>query len=234
MTNIAKLRSGEAVFSALYETAVGIDVHEKKMVACYQSSRFGNGELKTEHRDFGTTQRQLEELTAWCKNLNPEIILFESTGVYWVSLYEKLEQSGLAPDKVAVLNGRDVKAVHGRKTDWADAKRLTEIGRYGAFKASFIPSKQIRDLRFMFRSLSALKKEKQRTVNILHKLFTCSGLRASQVFSDIRGKAATVIMNAVIAGVQGAELMKVIRSNCSRLKASAEDIYIENLFCFNT
>ena len=71
MTNIAKLRSGEAVFSALYETAVGIDVHEKKMVACYQSSRFGNGELKTEHRDFGTTQRQLEELTAWCKNLNP-------------------------------------------------------------------------------------------------------------------------------------------------------------------
>ena len=225
MTNIAKLRSGEAVFSALYETAVGIDVHEKKMVACYQSSRFGNGELKTEHRDFGTTQRQLEELTAWCKNLNPEIILFESTGVYWVSLYEKLEQSGLAPDKVAVLNGRDVKAVRGRKTDWADAKRLTEIGRYGAFKASFIPSKQVRDLRFMFRSLSALKKEKQRTVNILHKLFTCSGLRASQVFSDIRGKAATVIMNAVIAGVQGAELMKVIRSNCSRLKASAEDIY---------
>lgn len=203
MTNIAKLRSGEAVFSALYETAVGIDVHEKKMVACYQSSLFGDGELKTEHRDFGTTQQQLEELTAWCKGLNPDIILFESTGVYWVSLYEKLEQSGLAPDKVAVLNGRDVKAVRGRKTDWADAKRLTEIGRYGAFKASFIPSKPIRDLLFMFRALSALKKEKQRVVNILHKLFTCSGLRASQVFSDIRGKAATVIVNAVIAGVQG-------------------------------
>ena len=67
MTNIAKLRSGEAVFSALYETAVSFDAHEKKMVVCYQSSRFGDGEIKTKHRDFGTTQ-QLEELTSWCKS----------------------------------------------------------------------------------------------------------------------------------------------------------------------
>lgn len=59
----------------------------------------------------------------------------------------------------------------------------------------------------------------------LHMLFTCSGLRASQVSGDIRCKAAAVTTNAVIAGVQSAELMKVIKSNCSRLKASAADIY---------
>lgn len=223
--SISKLKTGQALFTAMHTSAIGIDVHESKMVACYQYCNSGDSNIYTEHLETKTKFIDIKHLVDWICKKSPDVVVFESTGVYWMSLYDELERRGFSSDKVAVLNARDVKAVRGRKTDWADAARLTELGRSGCYKASFIPPKPIRQLRVMCRALYNIKKDIQKTKNRMHKYLTGVGFRASQVFSNVRGKAATAIIDAVIGGARGDALLEIIKKEGYRLKASTTEIY---------
>lgn len=176
-----------AIFSATNESAIGIDVHLDKMVFCYQRCQLNSDKL--EQREFicRGNREDLRKAAQTCFELQPDVVFMESTGIYWLSLYEQLEDAGFKSEQLIVLNAREVKAARGRKTDYTDALRLTEVGRSGHYKPSFILDKRHREYRLCFRAMQNTKRQKQRAVNQLHKLLCSVGARASTVFSNIRG-----------------------------------------------
>ena len=219
-------KSGTAIFYATNASAVGVDVHLDKFVFCYQKCELDSSQLG--QRDFicSGTRTALQQAAEQCMSLSPDVIVMESTGIYWLPLYEALENAGFKQSQLIVLNAREVKAARGRKTDYTDAMRLTELGRSGRYRASFVPAKQYREYRLCFRAMQNTKRQKQRSVNQLHKLLCSVGAKASTVFSDIRGRAATAIITALAEGITGDALSALIAKSCARfhLKRTPEEI----------
>ena len=217
-------------FHSLHETAIGIDVHANLIVGCYQNGAFGKKSLDSDNWQCEANKKSLHDFADWCKKQSPEVLIMESTGVYWQSLYESLEDVGFTSRQIIVVNARDVKNKSGSKTDIADAMHLAEVARQGCYKASFVPSKHTRQLRCLWRAYANAKNTRKKHLNILHKELCQVGCRASSVFSDIRGKTATKILTALIDGAEGDVLKEAINDACShvgrgRLKAKPEQIY---------
>lgn len=106
----------------LYRSAVGVDIYPCP-IACLLFSEICSREnqLISEQTQFGTSNTQLQEFLEWIRNRTPEIVLMESTGVYWISPYEALKRAGFSSERLAIVNAHDIKAVYGRKSDTADA-----------------------------------------------------------------------------------------------------------------
>lgn len=153
----------------------------------------------------------------------------ESTGVYWQSLYEALENVGFTNKQIVVVNARDVKNKRGSKTDLADAIHLAEVARQGTYRVSFVPAKEFRQLRCLWRSFFTLKISRKKFLNIMHKQLCQVGCRASSVFSDIRGKKATKIIDCLINGEHGETLynhiIEITSCKQGKLKATPQQIY---------
>ena len=103
-----------------------------------------DGTVTQHQRSFGGFQRDLRDLVAWLLELGVELVVMESTGIYWKSVYAALEKAGIPAH---VVNARHVKNVPGRKTDISDSEWLTQLGRFGLVRPSFIPPKDLRELR---------------------------------------------------------------------------------------
>ena len=150
-----KFIHGGASMKRVYDNCCGIDVHKKLIVACF---RKGN---EQELREFGATTRELLELADWLKSGNCEMIAMESTASYWKPLYNVLEASEL---NTIVVNAHHMKAVPGRKTDAKDAEWIADLLQHGLLKASYIPSKDQRELRELVRYRKSLVGERTRGI----------------------------------------------------------------------
>ena len=146
---------------AVYRCCCGIDVHKKLIVACLKKG--GSQEV----REFGTMTGEIKELTKWLKDAGCEMAAMESTGVYWKPLYNLFELMEL---DVMVVNAAHMKAVPGRKTDVKDAEWIAELLRHGLLKASFIPSREQRELRELTRYRKSLTEECSRELSRLQKV----------------------------------------------------------------
>ena len=129
-------------------------------------------------------------MAEWVASFKPELVVMESTGIYWKSPYAALERHGL---KIAVVNARHVKQVPGRKTDLADAQWLAILARNGLLCGGFVPPSQFRELRLVSRQMQKLTGILSGEKNRLHKLLTDAGIRLSVVVSDIHGKLARAV-----------------------------------------
>lgn len=212
---------------ATYGSAIGVDVHAKQLICCYQSSDgvdplTHQPILKEQHAEFGALRSELNEFAAWCLELKPEIILMESTGVLWRSPYEALEDVGFTTQELMLVNARDVKGIIGRKTDREDAVRLAQIARMGILKASFVPPRIFREMRLIARRYQTLKKTTANLTNVYQKLLNAAGLRASSVFSDVRGLAATAILESKLNDAP--DFAETVIERSARLKAPPEKI----------
>ena len=217
----AQVSAPEITVHALYRSAIGIDVHLNLLVCCHQTQLDDHQEL-SEIVEFNTDRSSLDKFAAWCRERDPSIILMESTGVLWISPYEALENVGFGSDRLALINARDAKAAVGRKTDRKDASRLAELARSGHFRRSFVPPKDFRIQRFISREYQKIKSELSVAKNRHQKLLNSTGCRASIVFSDVHGKAASAILEAKINN--DPQLSKIISANCGRLRATPEMI----------
>ena len=123
----------------MYLRVIGLDIHQAKISACAVSEQ-SDGEVVVEMmREFGGFKRDRRALAQWAKSFDPEVVVMESTGIYWKSPYAALESVGIA---AWVVNARHVNNVPGRKTDVADAQWLATLARAGLLHASFIPPGQ--------------------------------------------------------------------------------------------
>lgn len=175
----------------IYDNCCGIDVHKKLMVACFVH---GN---KQEIREFGATTRELLELADWLQQGNCQMVAMESTASYWKPLYNILESSGL---DAIVVNARHIKAVPGRKTDVKDSEWIADLLQHGLLQASYIPNKDQRELRELVGYRKSLVGERNRELNRLQKMLEGANIKLSGTITDINGKSARNILEAILGG----------------------------------
>ena len=203
----------------VYDKCCGIDVHKKIIVACFVYGR------KQEIKEFGATTRELLELSDWLQKGGCEIAAMESTGSYWKPLYNILESVGL---KAIVVNAQHMKAVPGRKTDVKDAEWIADLLRHGLLKASYIPSKEQRELRELVGYRKSLVADKTRELNRLQKMLEGANIKLSGTVSSIDGKSARNILKLLVQGekidVSKLEELKNQKLIASNLKASYEQL----------
>lgn len=176
---------------AVYRCCCGIDVHKKLIVACLKKGG------RQEVREFGTMTGEIKELAKWLKEAGCEMAAMESTGVYWKPLYNLFELMEL---DVMVVNAAHMKAVPGRKTDMKDAEWIAELLQHGLLKASFIPSREQRELRELTRYRKSLTEECSRELSRLQKVLEGANVKLASVVGDIQGKSARRLLDRLAAG----------------------------------
>ena len=201
----------------LHKRVVALDVHQAKITAC-AIIEHDDGRTEIAKRDFGAFKRDRRALAQWALEMAPEVVVMESTGVYWKSPFAALEAVGIV---AWVVNARHVKAVPGRKTDMADAQWLATLARAGLLRASFIPPVQLRQLRLVARQRQRLGGMLSAEKNRLRKVLTDAGIRINVLVADIHGASARAMVKALIAGKPMHEILDLK----GRVRASREELF---------
>lgn len=203
--------------TAIHKRVIGLDVHMNKISACALIEQ-PDGTITVEHTTFGGFKRDRRALAEWAREVAADVVVMESTGIYWKSPYAALEKVGIV---AWVVNARHVKTVPGRKTDVADAQWLATLARAGLMRASFIPPAAIRRLRLIARQRQKLGGMLASEKNRLHKLLADAGIRLNVVVSDIHGAAGRAMIKALIAG----KPMYAILERAGKLRATREELF---------
>jgi transposase len=179
----------------VYERCCGVDVHKKKIVVCLIRPN-KEGQRSKEVRTFTTTTADLLRFRDWLEAESCTHLAMEATGVYWKPVYNLLEGA----IELLVVNAAHIKAIKGRKTDVRDAEWIADLLQHGLLKASFIPTTDQRELRKLTRYRTCLVQERTRAVNRLQKTLEDTNLKLGDVVSDIMGKSARTILEALLSG----------------------------------
>ena len=181
----------EIRFEQKVKVGCGIDVHKDLIVATIQK---GNDQIET--REFTAYTSSLESLGDWCKEEGVTHVAMESTGIYWIPVFNVLEDYF----EILLVNARHVKNVPGHKTDRKDSQWLSKLLLSGLLKGSFIPPRDIRELRDLVRYrkkiVSQISSEKNRIIKILES----GNIKLSSVLTNVDGSTGTKIIDRMIAG----------------------------------
>jgi len=180
----------------------GLDVHKASVVACVRLID-ENGELLSFTQSFGTMNTDLLQLNDWLASYAVTIVGMESTGVYWKPVYTMLETEF----ECWVLNAQHLRNVPGRKTDVADAAWIAQLVAHGLVRPSFVPPKQIRDLRELTRYRKTRIQERSREAQRLHKAVEDSGIKLSSVATNILGKSGRAMLQALVDGTHDPDVL---------------------------
>lgn len=178
--------------STVHPHAAGIDIGATMHVVAVPAGR-----SETPVRTFQTFTADLEALAAWLQEVGITTVAMESTGVYWIPLFELLEARGF---EVLLVNARAVKHVPGRKTDVQDAQWLQQLHQYGLLRGSFRPREQIVPLRAYLRERESLIAAAAAHVQHMQKALIQMNLQLQHVLSDITGTTGLAIIRAIVAG----------------------------------
>src|SRR5215813_3830499 len=170
-------------------------------------------------RPFLSLTSGLHELAEWLKECGITTVAMESTGVYWVPLYEVLQARGL---DVQLVNARHVRNVPGRKSDVLDCQWLLKLHTFGLLRGSFRPAAQIVALRSYLRQRDRLVDGAAQQVQHMHKALTLMNVQLHTIISDITGETGMAIIRAIVAGERDPE--QLARHRNWRCRASAATI----------
>ena len=170
----------------------GVDVHKKFLVATILTGDYLIPQCKQKH--FGTSFRNLLAFKQWLLDNNCRDVCMESTGKYWVPVWNVLEGIG----NVVIANPKWVSAVKGNKDDKKDSKWIGNLFRMGLVPSSYIPGKDIRILREFTRYRSKLVSMRSSEKNRYQNAFTVCNLTLDAVVSDMFGKSAMAIENYLL------------------------------------
>lgn len=203
----------EISFEQAVKVGCGIDVHQAVIVAT-----ISKGQENYQTREFDAFTSSLTDLREWCKQEGVTHVAMESTGVYWKPVFNILEEDF----EIILVNARHVRNVPGHKTDKKDSKWISKLLLAGLLKGSFIPPRDIRELRDLVRyknkQVAHVASEKNRLIRILED----ANIKLSMVLSDVHGATGSKIINDIIDGRTNVdELMEHIHG---KIKASREDI----------
>jgi hypothetical protein len=198
----------------LNEHAAGVDIGaERHYVAV--------GPAASPHpvREFAVFTKDLYAIADWLDSCGVKTVAMESTGVYWVPLYEVLDERGF---KVKLVDARKVKNVSGRKSDVLDCQWLQQLESYGLLQAAYRPADEIIVLRGYMRQRGMLVQSAASHIQHMQKALQQMNLRLDNVVSDITGQTGMRILKAILGGERDVQKLGAMRDrNC---KASAEMI----------
>ena len=170
-------------------------------------------------REFRSFTEDLHRIAQWLSYCGVDIVAMESTGVYWIALYEFLESKGFT---VYLVNARHVKNVSGRKSDVLDCQWIQQLMSYGLLSGAFRPADEICALRAVSRQREMLLKYQSQHVQHMQKALAQMNIQIVNVIADIVGETGQKIVRAIIAGQRDPYTLASLRNY--RVKASEEEI----------
>lgn len=170
-------------------------------------------------REFGALTDDLHALADWLIACGVDTVALESTGVYWIPVYEVLEQRGL---KVWLVDARQVKFVPGRKSDVQDCQWLQKLMSLGLLRAAFRPGNDVCVVRAVARQREVLLTEQASWVQRMQKVLVQMNIQLTEVLSDVMGATGQAIIRAIVAGERDPAVLARYRHG--RVKASASEI----------
>ena len=170
-------------------------------------------------REFASFTADLNALADWLDGCGVDTVAMESTGVYWIPLFELLESRGFT---VLLVNARHVKNVSGRKSDVLDCQWLQQLMTYGLLSGAFRPTEQVCVLRALWRQRGMLLRSQGRHVQHLQKALTQMNIQLTNVLADIVGESGQKILRAIVAGERDGQVLGAMKN--VRVRASVEEI----------
>ena len=201
----------------VYPICCGLDVHKSFVVACIAMTDNNGVTTYTKPHRFSTFTKDLKRLQEWLASFNCHDVCMESTGKYWIPIYNILETDC----NVVLVHPKYVKSIRGKKTDKKDARWIADIFKHDLVNGSFIPPADIRQLRDLMRYRTKLTGftvgEKNRALNCL----TVSNIKLDDVFSDVFGKTAKALTDKLLERSGPFDVKPFLKKN---LKHSPEEI----------
>ena len=208
----------------------GLDVHKKSVSACIRMNKGSKTHNQT--ATFRTFTADLERLGQWLEEHQVRRVALESTGVFWIPVWNILERSK-ANFQLTLINPQHAHALPGRKTDQKDCERIAELLECGLLKGSFIPPPPIRELRDVTRRRTHLQSDRNRVLNRIRRLLETANLKLGSVVSDITGRTAQLILDEIAHGncdpKELAQLAKAsLKNKKVELAASLHGLYSDH------
>ncbi len=208
------MKKSKGGLSLTHPNAAGIDVGSESHFVAVPPDR--DDEPVREFRSF---TEDLHRIAQWLSSCGVDTVAMESTGVYWIPLYELLESKGFT---VYLVNARHVKNVSGRKSDVLDCQWLQQLMSYGLLSGAFRPADEICALRAVSRQREMLLKYQSQHVQHMQKALTQMNIQLANVISDVVGDTGQRIVRSIIAGERDPQKLASMRDG--RIKASEEEI----------
>lgn len=200
--------------SRIHPNAAGVDIGAIEIVACVPGDE--NTQIV---KAFGNYTVDLQALAGWMKDHQVKTIAMESTGVYWIPLFEELERQGF---ECLLISSRSLRRVAGRKSDISDAQWIQTLHTYGLLEGSFRPQGDLVALRTLLRHRSQLVEHRSPHIQHMQKALLQMNVQLSQAVTDVTGMTGQKIIRAILAGERDPQTLASLREpGC---KKSAEEI----------
>ncbi len=186
--------------SKVYRRCCGMDVHKETVVVHVLPPDGEEG--PPIRKTFGTFRNELGRMRGWCKRLKITHLAMESTGVYWMPLWNVLDGHGF---QMLLVNPVQVRALQGRKSDQRDARRIAEFLQDGRLDGSFVPPREIRQLRQLLRHRQSLLEQRNEVHNQIRDLLETVNIKLSSVATNLMGVTGSAILRALADGLDSPE-----------------------------
>jgi transposase len=193
----------------VFPNAAGLDIGSAEIVAALPPDRD-----VTPVRTFPTFTADLHQLVTWLLDHHIDTVAMESTGVYWIPIYEMLEAAAI---RVYLVNARHFKIVPGRKSDYNDAQWLQKLHALGLLTGSFRPDDEMCVLRSFLRHRAQLIEHRSPHILHMQKALKLMNIQLPEVLSDMTGVTGMAILRAIVAGERRSDVLaKLRRPGCRR------------------
>jgi transposase len=189
--------------SKVNQNAAGVDIGATEIVACVS-----RGEDVQLVKAFGNYTVDLHAICEWFRKYGIQTVAMESTGVYWIPLFEELERQGF---ECLLISSRSLRRVAGQKTDVEDAQWIQTLHSYGLLKGSFRPQADLVALRTLLRHRAQLLEHRSPHIQHMQKALLQMNVQLSQAVTDVTGMTGQKIIRAIVAGIRDPEQLATLR-----------------------
>ena len=209
-----KIQAEDLSLEVVHPHAAGIDIGNEAHYVAVPPNRDNKSV-----RRFGCTTAELNDMAAWLKHCGIRTVAMQSTGVYWIAVYDILETAGL---EVYLVNARETKNLPGHKSDVQESQWMMKLHTYGLLRNSFRPPQEIRTMRTYWRQRNDLIRSAARHIQRMQKALTQMNIQLANVLSEVSGVTGQAIIKAILAGERDPRKLAGFRDK--RVKASEEEI----------
>jgi transposase len=209
-----KIQSADLSLEVVHPNAAGIDIGNESHYVAVPPDRDSQPV-----RRFGCTTAELKAMADWLNQCGICTVAMQSTGVYWIAVYDVLEAAGL---EVYLVNARDTKNLPGRKSDVQESQWLMKLHTYGLLRNSFRPCQEIRTMRTYWRQRNDLVQSAGRFIQRMQKVLTQMNIQLANVLSDISGVTGQAIIKAILDGERDPHKLAELRD--PHVKANQDQI----------
>jgi transposase len=211
----------------IVDRCAALDVHKNTVMACVRKP--GSGKRRAQEvREFRTWTSTLVELREWLRAEGVTQVAMEATGSYWKPVWHVLVE--LDEVELMLCNAHHVKNLPGRKTDVGDAVWLCQLLECGLLRGSFVPPTEIAQMRDLTRYRTKLVQDRARETQRIQKLLEDANIKLDSVVSDVLGKSAREMLEALMAGERDVEVMADMARTRMRSKRPDLRLALEGRF----